>query len=459
MDLDTRLENVAVLGAAGKMGSGIALLLAQEMARQKLKPENKDRTYVLHLVDVNQEALTGLMGYLRTQLTKAAEKSAVSLRDLYAGRADLVENYDIIAAFVDDSISVARPSTTLETLKGAKLVFEAIIEDKGIKFDVLRKIDALCGPETYYFTNTSSIPIGVLDEGAGLGGRIIGYHFYNPPAVQRLLELITTKSTQPDLVKLGGDIAKRLGKKVFPANDIAGFIGNGHFMRDILHATSEVKRLMSEESMTEAEAVYVVNKVSQDLLVRPMGIFQLIDYVGVDVCRFIMMVMTEHIDGETLKDDLLERLAAKGVLGGQYASGAQKDGVLKYDGGRVAGVYDLSKGGYALFAEGDWTKKLDEKIGAYPAGHAAWRALLMDPAKDDKLSTYFKALSTTDTLGAKLARGTLVRSKEIGERLVSDGVASSVDVVNGVIVNGFYHLYGPVNEYAELMIDKVGGTR
>ncbi len=328
MDLDTRLENVAVLGAAGKMGSGIALLLAQEMAKQKLKPENKDRTYVLHLIDVSESALTGLLGYLRAQLTKAAEKSTVQLRDIYADRDDLVENYDVIAAFVEESLSVIRPSTTLETVKGARLIFEAIIEDKGIKFDVLRKVDALCGPETYYLTNTSSIPIGVLDEGAGLGGRIIGYHFYNPPAVQRLLELITTKSTRPELVEMGGAIAKRLRKKVFPANDIAGFIGNGHFMRDILHATSEVARLMSEESMTEVEAIYVVNTVSQDLLIRPMGIFQLIDYVGVDVCRFIMNVMTEHIDGETLRDDLLDRMAAGGVIGGQGRLRALRGGRL-----------------------------------------------------------------------------------------------------------------------------------
>ncbi len=459
MDLDTRLENVAVLGAAGKMGSGIALLLAQEMATAKLKPENKDRTYVLHVIDVNEEALTGLLGYLRAQLTKAAEKSIVPLRELYADRDDLVENYDVIAAFVEDALSVLRPSTTLEAAEGARLVFEAIIENEGIKIDVLTKLDKLVDPDAYYLTNTSSIPIKVLDEGVGLGGRIVGYHFYNPPAVQRLLELITTSSTKPDAVETGRELAKRLRKKVFPANDIAGFIGNGHFMRDILHATSEVKRLMAEESMSEAEAVYVVNKVSQDLLVRPMGIFQLVDYVGVDVCRFIMKVMTEHIDGETLRDDLLDRMADGGVLGGQYASGAQKDGVLKYEKGRPAGVYDLSKGGYALFADGDWTSKLDEKLGGPPDGLAPWRALLMDPKKDDKLAAYFGNLATTDTLGAGLARAYLVRSKEIGEKLVADGVAESADVVNGVLTNGFYHLYGPVNEYVELVTDKVGGTR
>jgi 3-hydroxyacyl-CoA dehydrogenase len=456
MDLNARLENVTVLGAAGKMGSGIVLLVATEMAKQKLKPENKGRTYALHAVDVSEEALSGLLSYLRAQLTKVAEKSIVEMRDLYADREDLVENYDVIAAFVEDALAVVRPSRSLECAEGSKLVFEAIIEDEGVKIDVLKRVNAIC-PDAYYLTNTSSIPIGILDRGVGLGGRIIGYHFYNPPAVQKLLELITTKDTKPEVVELGRELAKRLRKKVFPANDIAGFIGNGHFMRDILHATGEVKRLSRE--MSEAEAIYVMNRVSQDLLVRPMGIFQLIDYVGVDVCRFIMKVMTEHIPGETLEDDLLDRMAAAGVMGGQFASGAQKDGVLKYEKGRPAGVYDLRKGGYALFAEGDWTKKLDERLGALPSGHAPWRALLMDPKKGEKLATYFGNLAKSDTLGAELARAYLVRSEEIGKKLVTDGVANSEDDVNGVLVNGFYHLYGPINEYAELMVDKVGGTR
>jgi 3-hydroxyacyl-CoA dehydrogenase len=456
MDLDARLENVTVLGAAGKMGSGIVLLVATEMAKQKLKPQNKGKVYVLHAVDVSEGALSGLLSYLRAQLTKVAEKSIVEMRDLYAEREDLVENYDVIAAFVEDALEVVRPSRSLECAEGSKLVFEAIIEDERVKIEVLKRVDALC-PDAYYLTNTSSIPIGILDRGVGLGGRIIGYHFYNPPAVQKLLELITTKNTKPEVVELGRELAKRLRKKVFPANDIAGFIGNGHFMRDILHATGEVKRLAGE--MSEAEAIYVMNRVSQDLLVRPMGIFQLIDYVGVDVCRFIMAVMTEHIPGETLKDDLLDRMAAAGVMGGQFASGAQKDGILKYEKGRPAGVYDLKKGGYALFAEGDWTAKLDEKLGALPSGHATWRALLMDPKKGEKLAAYFGNLAKSDTLGAELARAYLVRSEEIGKKLVKDGVANSEDDVNGVLVNGFYHLYGPINQYAEMMVDKVGGTR
>ncbi len=451
MDLDARLENVAVLGAAGKMGSGIALLLAQEMAKLKLAA-GCDKCYVLHLVDVDETALTGLMSYLRVQMTKLGEKSIVALRGMYADRSDLVENGEMIDAFVEEALSVCRPTTSLDAIAGSTLVFEAIIEDKKIKLEVLKKVDALC-PDAYYLTNTSSIPIGVVDKGVPLDGRIIGYHFYNPPAVQKLLELISPEGVVPELVELGQELAKRLRKKVFLANDIAGFIGNGHFMRDILHATSEVKRLSAE--FGEAEATYMMNRVSQEFMIRPMGIFQLIDYVGVDVCRFIMNVMTEHIEGQTLDDDLLNRMAAAEVMGGQNSDGSQRNGFLHYEKGRPAGIYDLARGGYVMFAEDDWAKTLDEKLGALPDGHAPWRALLMDAKKDEKLTAYFKNLAGSDAPGAELARAYLIRAREIGETLVADGVANSADVVNGVMMNGFYHLYGPINEHVDLMADAV----
>ncbi len=70
-------------------------------------------------------------------------------------------------------------------------------------------------------------------------------------------------------------------------------------------------------------------------------------------------------------------------------------------------------------------------------------------------NAYFQNLSKSETPGAKLAKAYLVRAKEIGQKLVGDGVANSVDDVNGVMMNGFYHLYGPINEHADLMVDAV----
>ena len=92
MNLDERLQDVTVIGAAGKMGSGIGVLIAQEMAKLKLKPENKDKVYRLNLIDVSEQALDGLRAYMKAQLLKVAEKSTVLLRSLYEDRKDLVEN-------------------------------------------------------------------------------------------------------------------------------------------------------------------------------------------------------------------------------------------------------------------------------------------------------------------------------------------------------------------------------
>ena len=86
MKLEEMLRMVSIVGAAGKMGSGIALLLASEMAKQGLKPENKGFTYRLNLIDINDDALDGLVKYLRSQLVKAGEKGAVELRGLYKDR-------------------------------------------------------------------------------------------------------------------------------------------------------------------------------------------------------------------------------------------------------------------------------------------------------------------------------------------------------------------------------------
>jgi 3-hydroxyacyl-CoA dehydrogenase len=443
MDFDTRLENVAVIGAAGKMGSGIAALIGQEMAKLKLKPENKDKVYRLYLIDVSESVLDGLMKYLRKMTTKAAEKGINTLRDIYKDREDLIENAEIIRAFSDEVFSVMRLGTSLDMAKDAKVVFEAIVEDKDIKVKVYKELNKICSDDTFYLTNTSSIPISSLDTEVGLGGRIIGYHFYNPPVVQKLVEVITGKDTKQELTDFGTELGKRLRKKLVPANDIAGFIGNGHFMRDGLFALKKVDEL--KDTYTLPGAIYLINKVSQEFLVRPMGIFQLIDYVGIDVFQCILKVMKENLADESLESGLVNRYVEKGILGGQYPDGSQKDGFLKYEMSRPVGVYNIEKGDYKLY-EG-WKEEIDSKIGSPPEGYVPWRGLLMDAKKDDKLSAYFANLKKDKSQGADIARAYLLRTREIAEGLVEQGVANSPEDVNKVLMNGFYWVYGPIHTY------------
>lgn len=443
MDYTGRLENVTVLGAAGKMGSGILLLTAMEMADLGLKPENKNRQFVLNAMDVSDTALAGVMKFLQAQVRKAAEKKTVQLRQVYADRADLIENYDIIDQYIFDVLAIVRPTTSLESAYESTLIFEAIKEDPALKVKILSQLDKNNKKSPWFFTNTSSIPIHQLDTDAGLGGRIIGFHFYNPPAVQKLVEVIKAESTLDELEEFAQAYAKNLRKKTVPSNDFAGFIGNGHFMRDALHGINEAQRLAGD--MPFVEAVYMINKVSQDFLVRPMGIFQLVDYVGLDVCQYIMSVMAPHCPDEDLHSDLLDRFIGMGVSGGQYSDGSQKDGFLKYEKGRPTGIYDPEKKGYVPISE--FQAVCDDRLGPLPEGAMAWKAVIGSPDKDAVLANFYKKLAGMNTTGAELARRYGERSKEISLKLVSDNVARSEEDVNTVLLTGFYHSYGPINDY------------
>ncbi len=444
MNYDERLQNVSVLGAAGKMGSGILLLTAVEMADLSLKPENKGKTFCLNAIDVSPQGLAGLMKYLKVQVQKIAEKKTVMLREIYADRADLIENECIINEYVFDVMNIVRPVTTIESAYDSNLIFEAIVENRDLKTRLFSQINENNKNKPYFFTNTSSVPIHTLDEGAKLDGRVLGFHFYNPPAVQRLVELISLENNSDEMIGFAKAFAKNLRKIIVPSNDKAGFIGNGHFMRDALHGIHEVERLSKE--MPYAEALYIINKVSQDFLVRPMGIFQLIDYVGVDVVKFIMEVMNPYLPDEDLHSDLLDKLFEMGVKGGQNSNGSQKDGILKYERGTPVAVFDPETKAYVDIS--GFKENCDEKLGPLPGSWKPWKAVNFSRGKKEAmLKTIFTETNKMETLGAELAKAYNAKSNEIGNYLVSSGVAHNVEDVNTVMMTGFFHAYGPVNKY------------
>ncbi len=445
-----KIENVSVLGAAGKMGSGIVLLTALEMADLSLKPENKSRTFVLNAIDVSQSALTGLMKYLREQVMKAAEKKIMQLRKTYENRADLIDNSEVINQYVFDVLHIVRGVTTLESAYKSTLIFEAASEDPKLKVKLFSQINKNNTNKPWFLTNTSSIPISELDKKAGLEGRIIGFHFYNPPAVQKLVEIIKANTTIPELNDFAVEYAKNLKKVVVSSNDYAGFIGNGHFMRDALYGMKEAQKLAKKVPFVQA--VYIINKVSQDFLIRPMGIFQLIDYVGIDVCQFIMKVMNPHYKGETIRGQLLDNFIEMGVKGGQNSNGSQKDGFLKYEKGKPIAIFDPATKQYVSIET--FKAECDKKLGALPSLWKPWKVVVGDKAKDESLKSYFAELNSMKSFGARLSKAYLKRSKEIGLKLVADNVAHKNEDVNTVLLTGFFHAYGPINDYVEQVVRK-----
>ena len=443
MTYDERLSNVSILGAAGKMGSGILLLTAVEMADLSFKKENENQTFILNAIDVSDKALAGLVDYIRVQARKIAEKKIVFLRDAYSENRSLAYNDEIIDEYIAKVLSVIRSSTRIENTFNSNVIFEAVNENPELKIKLFKQIDENSDTSPWFFTNTSSVPISYLDEKTELEGRIIGFHFYNPPAIQKLVELINGKDTLPELNDFALEYAKRLRKFIVHSNDVAGFIGNGHFMRDALFGIKLLNDLKSDYGF--AEAVYVVNKVSHDFMVRPMGIFQLVDYVGVDVCKYIMTVMDPYFESEDLHSDLLDQLFDREVKGGQNSDGSQKDGFMKYEKGRISAIYDFYNSEYVDVAT--IAEKMDSLIGNYPDNHIMWKEIIKVRDRTELLTTYFKNLDSLDSLGAKVAKEYMNATRAIGLKLVEQNVAKTGKDVNDVMLTGFFHSYGPINDF------------
>ena len=438
-----RLSKVSVIGAAGKMGSGILLLMAKELFDLSKKTENESVKFSLHAVDISDDALKGVLKYVENQARKSAERKPDAIRPYFSQAG--IPDTELPGAYARGLLDLITPSTDLKSAFDSTLVFEAASENKELKIDLLKQIDENSKEPPWYFTNTSSIPISYINEHARLDGRIVGFHFYNPPVVQKLVELIITEETGEEMVELAQNLANRLRKIIVPSNDIAGFIGNGHFMRDALYGFAEAKRL--EDELGFVNAVFAINLVSQKFLIRPMGIFQLCDYVGLDVVQFIMNVMNPYLDDEDLHSKLLDEMVERGVKGGQNPDGSQKNGFLQYEGGRIVGIYNFYTGTYTQ--TDDIKSEVNGFLGPVPDAFKPWKELIQSQDREKDLQAYFKELSQMDTPGAELARRYGSHSKHIGMRLVETGVSDNEGNVNKVLLTGFYHAYGPINPFFE----------
>jgi hypothetical protein len=125
-------------------------------------------------------------------------------------------------------------------------------------------------------------------------------------------------------------------------------------------------------------------------------------------------------------------------------SSCQKDGILKYEKGRPVAIYDPEKKSYVAIS--DCQSIVDEKLGTMPVP-PAWKSVVGNKSKDEILRGYFGQLRTSSGLGAALAKAYASHSCAIGLQLISSGVANNEDDVNTVLLTGFFHAYGPINNY------------
>lgn len=434
---------IAVIGAAGKMGSGISLLLLEDLARNKIshltKVTEKKCDYILTLIDTSHEGLEGLKKYLSKHMLKWAEKNISFLRQAVANIHTLISNQEVIDHFMEMSMAIVHCATSLEEAKNSELIFEAISEDIETKVNLFKTLQKQSNKTPYFFTNTSSIPISVLNEQAQLNGKIIGFHFYNPPAVQKLLELIPLENGDPKLTQFAEDLAQRLNKKVVISKDVAGFIGNGYFLREIIYSCQIAEML--GEKYGKVQGIFLVNKLTKEYLLRPMGIFQLIDYVGIDVVININTIMHQYLQLPKLPMELFQPLLEAKLYGGQYPDGKQKNGFFQYTDNCISGIYSKEKGQYISLEAIEWLD-IPDLIIPFPHENITLDKLNVSSDKDALLERFFNNIFKRDTPGIELTRDFLRNLQQISNDLVQDQVAKSGEDVDTVLMKGFHHPYG-----------------
>ena len=239
------IKKITVLGS-GIMGHGIAQVSAMA-------------GYNVAMRDIDQSFLDKAMEKIKWSLNKLVEKGKISSKDS--------EN---ILARISTSIDLK------EALNNSDLVIEAVPEDMNLKKKVFAEVDKLAPSNAVFASNTSTLPITEIANTTSRPNRFIGIHFFNPPQLMPLVEVIPGAKTDSDLIDATMQYVKNVGKEpVLCGKDVAGFIVNRVFIPLVHEAAWSLQR--ESAKMTEIDAAVKFK------LGFPMGIFELADYTGIDV--------------------------------------------------------------------------------------------------------------------------------------------------------------------------------
>ena len=225
-----------------------------------------------------------------------------------------VEREKLTAAERDSAWGRLRFSTELSDLADRHLVIEAIVEDIAAKNELFATLDGLCGPETVFASNTSSLTITDMAAASGRPERVVGLHFFNPVPVMELVEVVRTIATSDEVFRAAYAFTEALGKKPIAAKDNSGFVVNLLLVPYMLDAIRQLERGVA--SMEDIDRAMTLG------LGHPMGPFTLCDFVGIDtLCRISEIMFEEYREGRYAPPSLLKRLVTMGRFGRKTGKG------------------------------------------------------------------------------------------------------------------------------------------
>jgi 3-hydroxybutyryl-CoA dehydrogenase len=277
------VERVGVVGA-GTMGAGIAQIAALGGYRSVI-------------YELDSKALERGMEQLRGALRRGAER----------GRWQEQEAIDALGRVETDTI--------IEVLRDCDLVIEAAPEDLDLKRNLFERLAGVCGPDAVLATNTSSLSVTAIASAIPLPERIVGMHFFNPPALMQLVEVVAGDESGEPALELATEVALGMGRTPIQARDSVGFVAN----RCVRPFFLESLRMLAEGIAPHDELDRIV-RLGAGLR---MGPFELMDLIGIDVNFAVARSFWEQSFGEPRwrPNPIHARMVASGRLGRKTGRG------------------------------------------------------------------------------------------------------------------------------------------
>ena len=247
-------------------------------------------------------------GYDVVYVARSQEKADGVRASIEKSQAKALERGKTTAEARDATLARLTGSASMEDLKDVDIVVEAIAEDLAVKQATFAALDTICKPGAILATTTSSLPVIQCATATSRPQDVIGMHFFNPAAIMRLVEVVSTVSTSADVTDTVVDLCAKIGKHPVRCGDRSGFIVNALLFPYLNDAIK-----MLEAHYATADEIDTAMKTGCGL---PMGPFELLDVVGLDVSLAIQRELyMEFREPGFAPAPLLEQLVKAGYLG------------------------------------------------------------------------------------------------------------------------------------------------